>query len=144
MGISRAKRDAYPLLSINATFSDPLGSFRGIVGKHCKYYGQNPGFCKPCLAGSYCSFFYRFFKPVIGAAFALFVFAVLCAGILPITISPERRPEKPDDYLGCLTPLEIGKVAHIRFTVFRRSSRRPEIRHAPPVDLAKQWKMLTL
>jgi len=35
-------------------------------------------------------FFTGFFKPVIGMSFALFVFAVLSAGILPITIEPEK------------------------------------------------------
>lgn len=37
-------------------------------------------------------FFTGFFKPIVGTAFALFVFAVLCAGILPVTVTPEKAP----------------------------------------------------
>jgi hypothetical protein len=35
-------------------------------------------------------FFTGFFKPVVGTAFALFIFTVLKAGILPVTIDPEK------------------------------------------------------
>lgn len=36
-------------------------------------------------------FFTGFFKPVVGAAFALFIFAVLKAGLIPITVQPETE-----------------------------------------------------
>ena len=35
-------------------------------------------------------FFTGFFKPIIGTAFALFVFAILSSGLIPVTIDPAK------------------------------------------------------